>query len=220
MSHMAGDSCHRRDPGRLRPSRASAKVKLLAVVALSCIGVWQLGDGLFIHAKAIVAQAMLQHAWTRTVADAGVVQHKPWPWADHWPVARLRVPEHGVDQIVLAGASGASLAFGPGHVAGTASPGTAGTSVIGGHRDTHFRFLRDLEPGTEILVERPDGQTVRLETGPGTVVDGERAALDLSGGIPVLTLVTCWPFDSLVPGGPMRYLVAAVPTDRGQVVRR
>jgi sortase (surface protein transpeptidase) len=25
-----------------------------------------------------------------------------------------------------------------------------------------------------------------------------------------LTLITCWPFDAIVPGGPLRYVVRAV----------
>ena len=85
---------------------------------------------------------------------------KPWPWADTHPVARLIVPAHRVELLVLAGANGRTLAWGPGHVEGTAAPGDAGNAVVTAHRDTHFAFLRDLVPGDRIVVETPAG-TIR-----------------------------------------------------------
>ena len=66
------------------------------------------------------------------------------PGADMRPLARLRQPRLDVTQVVLDGASGRVLAFGPGHVTGSALPGVNGNIVISGHRDTHFRWLRDL----------------------------------------------------------------------------
>ena len=44
--------------------------------------------------------------------------HPPWRWADTSPIARLEVPRLGVRRVVLAGATGAVLAFGPGHIHG------------------------------------------------------------------------------------------------------
>ena len=52
----------------------------------------------------------------------------------------------------LAGVSGRTLAFGPGHVDGTPLPGDPGNSVLSGHRDTHFAFLRELRSGDILLV--------------------------------------------------------------------
>jgi sortase A len=72
-------------------------------------------------------------------------------------VARLRVLRLGVDEIVLAGGHGQAMAFGPGHLSRTAAPGQEGNVVLAGHRDTHFRFLRDLQPGDEILLEAAYG---------------------------------------------------------------
>src|SRR5512134_469774 len=116
---------------------SALRVLVLAGVA---IGLWQVGQGGWIYAKALLAQHMLQHAWARTLA--GEREVRPWPWADTWPVARLRVPVHGIDLIVLDGVSGRTLAFGPGHAGGSAPPGAPGTAIISGHRDTHFRFLQ------------------------------------------------------------------------------
>ena len=83
------------------------------LIALPLCGVWQLGLGAWIHAKAMLAQSLLETAWSETLRTGKEV--KPWPWADTWPVARLTVPRLGIRRIVLAGASGSSLAFGPGH---------------------------------------------------------------------------------------------------------
>ena len=125
---------------------------------------------------------------------------KPWPWADTWPVARLSVPRLGERWIVLAGASGRTLAFGPGHMDGTALPGERGNVVLAGHRDTQFATLRATALGDELVVETPahgssaTGSTVsKSSTSAAGGGDGRRR----DG----LTLVTCWPFGAIVPGG-------------------
>jgi sortase A len=180
---------------------------MVAAVALATAGLGLAGDGVYLRAKAILAQHLLSWAWAET--REGHTHAKPWPWADTWPVARLRVPSHGVDQIVLAGGSGSTLAFGPGLVAGTAFPGTAGVSVIGGHRDTHFRFLEILEPGDLIEIETPDGAVKRFRVAAAQVMHKDRARLPTTPGAAVLVLATCYPFDAIVPGGPLRYVVTA-----------
>ncbi len=185
----------------LRPRR------LWIVLPLLLFGAWQGGHGAFIHAKAILAQHLLRQAWART--QAGEAEARPWSWADTWPVARLRVERLGVDRIVLAGASGRTLAFAPGHVDGTPAPGAPGTSVIGGHRDTNFSFLRDLRPQDEIALETPDGAIRRYRVAGTRIVDHRRANIVLAGEASRLALVTCYPFDALRPGGPLRYVVEA-----------
>jgi sortase A len=180
------------------------------VVVLAAVGVWQLGHGAWIHAKAGLAQHLLQAAWVRTVAGESAV--KPWPWADTWPVARLRVPAHGIDLIVLDGVSGRTLAFAPGHATSSALPGTPGTAIVTGHRDTHFRFLERLRPGEEILVDTPGQPTAHFRVQEATVVDSRTAVIRRDGDGPAgLVLVTCYPFDALRPGGPLRYVFVAEP---------
>ena len=63
----------------------------------------------------------------------------------------------GVSAIVLAGASGEAMAWGPGHMAGTPRPGARGMAMIAAHRDTHFAFLEDVTPGDPITVANADG---------------------------------------------------------------
>ena len=86
-----------------------------------CLGFWQLGEGAYIPAKAWLAQELMQRAWERAVE--GSERPAPWPWADTWPVARLRALGGDIDLIVLAGGSGRTLAFGPGHLSASALPG-------------------------------------------------------------------------------------------------
>ncbi len=193
--------------GRLRRGRLR-RGRLWLVLPLLLFGGWQAGQGAFIYAKAALAQVLLRAAWAETLD--GKRQARPWPWADTWPVARLTVPRLGVDQIVLAGASGRTLAFGPGHVDGTPAPGALGNSVLGGHRDTHFAWLERLAPGDELYLDTSDGGRRRYRVAGSQVVDHRSARIALAAPVPRLTLVTCWPFDALRPGGPMRYVVEAV----------
>ena len=143
-----------------RALRRAGTLLLLAVAA------WHGGRAAWIAGKARLAQHLVRDAWGKTLAGAG--DAPPWPWADTHPVARLIVPGRGVDVFVLAGASGRTMAFGPGHLSGTPRPGEPGNSVVSGHRDTHFAFLRRLRDGDAIVVERRDGRRRRY------VVDGAR----------------------------------------------
>ena len=191
------------------PRLRAGRVQLALAVACAALAAWQLGAAGLILAKAALAQHLLESAWSRT--RAGERQAKPWPWADTWPVARLSVPAKGIDVVVLAGASGRTLAFGPGHLDGTALPGKPGVSVIGGHRDTHLAFLRDLAPGSEVAIERADGRRIAYRVAEARIADARTTAIDADAPGSRLALVTCYPFDAVVPGGPLRYVVFADP---------
>jgi len=180
---------------------------LLVALPLVVLGAWQLGGGLYIPAKAVLAQHLLDDAWEDTLDRGDEV--RPWPWADTWPVARITVPRIGVEHVVLAGASGSSLAFGPGHVDGTPRPNEPGNCVIGGHRDTHFAFLQHLHIGDEVALQAADGLERTYRVVGTRVVDHEDAGIELATTSPHVTLVTCYPFDAVAPGGPLRYVVTA-----------
>lgn len=179
----------------------------MALVALLIVGGWHWAHAGYIAAKAELAQVLIGKAWQRTLAGETAV--KPWPWADTWPVARLEAPQQGIDLYVLAGANGRTIAFGPGHVFGTAAPGTAGNSVIGGHRDTHLAFLKEAWVGERFVIERPDGQRVAYRVSDMRIVDKSAVQVMEQAGADRLTLVTCWPFDALKAGGADRYVVTA-----------
>jgi len=178
-----------------------------AIALLVAIGTWQLGWGVWIHVKAHLAQHLLQRAWAKTLAGEGDV--KPWPWADTWPVARLRAPSHGVDLIVLTGVSGRTLAFGPGHAAGSALPGDVGTAIVTGHRDTHFAFLARVRAGDVLVLEVPGRAPAVFRVSETAVVDARTAAVGRDETGSALVLLTCYPFDAVTAGGPLRYVVMA-----------
>jgi sortase A len=180
----------------------------VAIAVLVAVGTGELGHGVWIHLKARLAQHLLQRAWARTLAGERDV--KPWPWADTSPVARLTAPAHDVALIVLAGAGGRTLAFAPGHAAGSAVPGAAGTAVITGHRDTHFAFLARVRAGDTLVMELPGRAPVTFRVIETAVVDARTAAVVNDDAVSALVLVTCYPFDAVTAGGPLRYVVAAI----------
>ncbi len=164
------------------------------------------GSASYIAIKAHVAQWLIEDAWAETLVDGK--RHYPWPWADSWPVARLR--HANADLYVLAGAHGTALAFGPGHLDGSDLPGR-GHAVIGGHRDTHFSFLREIKIGAKLQLQTVDGHWQEYVITARDIVDTEATALYLSAQHNLLQLITCYPFDTLVPGGPLRLSVIAIP---------
>ena len=181
-------------------------IRRIAPLLLALAGFILFGQGATIHAKALLAQILLERAFTETIATGHPT--KPWSWADTWPVARIEVKRIGASAIVLAGSSGQALAFGPGHVELTPDAGERGVAVYAAHRDTHFRFLRNIAIGDEIDVTRSDGRLFRYRADATSVVRFDASGIDpLTNGYE-LVLSTCWPFDALTPG-PDRYLLHA-----------
>ncbi len=180
---------------------------VICIISLVGVGTPAFGHGLWIYGKAHVAQLLLHAAWERTRGTG--VPVKPWSWADTHPVARLIAPAHDADVLVLAGASGRTLAFGPGHLDGSAQPGDPGNAIITAHRDTHFRFLARVAQGDVLLIERADGGRRHFRVRAMYVADYREIALARDPAVPTLTLVTCYPFDALDAGGPLRYVVVA-----------
>ena len=165
-----------------------------------------LAVGLWIPFKALVAQELLELAWAESQARQS--EARPWPWADTWPVARLALPDLGQSMIVLDGAHGESLAFGPGQVLGNAAG--SGPAIIAGHRDTHFTGLRHLQAGSQLKLQTRSGNWYRYRVETIRVVDSRYEQID-TGQLAddTLLLVTCYPFDSLDSDGPLRYVVEA-----------
>jgi len=178
---------------------------LLAILGsvLLCAGGCLLTEQGWLAAKAGVAELLIERALRAHLRDGE--NHRPWSWADTHPIARLEVPRLNVRRRVLAGASGSSLAFGPGHVDGTAQPNRPGNCAVAGHRDSWFAFLEKLRIDDEIVVRARSGVRRYRVTDIAVHRDSDVGVLE-PGAETRLTLITCYPFDGL-RGSPWRYVV-------------
>jgi len=181
-----------------RPVAAALAAAALLSLAAAAQAAW-------IPLKAQLAQWLIARSWE--AAQAGGAAPPPWPWADTRPAAVLELPARGVRLFVLEGNSGRNLAFGPVFSDGTAR---GRDMVINGHRDTHFRFLEGLRPGDRIRLQR-GRETAWFEVARAEVADSRTQRLLIDPGLDRLSLVTCYPFDSPHAGGPLRYVVTALP---------
>ncbi|MGJ3255731.1 MAG: class GN sortase [Alcanivorax sp.] len=175
---------------------------LLALSLATLLGL--AGWASWLDGKAWLAQHLIAHAW-HTTLDQGAPQ-RPWPWADTWPVAQLTTPD-GQTLYVLESTSGEALAFGPGRLAG--GIGSDQALTLAGHRDTHFAFLETLNSGDPLIVEFTDGSQQHFQVTAQQVIDSQKQPLHIPGDTQELLLITCYPFDAITPGGPLRYVVTA-----------
>ena len=169
----------------------------------------QLSQAGYLLVKAELAQLFIADAWQQTLN--GKKKVKPWDWADTWPVARLQMSSRIIDEnlYVLAGANGSSLAFGPGHITGTTLPGGHGNIIIGGHRDTHFDFLAEIKLTDELRLQAPNGNWHHYRVDAINIRDIQTGPLLINPAAEQLQLISCYPFNALKAGGPLRYIVTA-----------
>lgn len=123
-------------------------------------------------------------------------------------VGRLEIPRLDLSVMVSEGTSPAVLRRGAGHLAATALPGGHGNVAIAAHRDRHFRPLKDIAPGDEVLLTTLDG-TFRYRVSSTEVVDPDDVQVLDPTDEPVLTLLTCYPF-YFVGNAPHRFVVRAL----------
>jgi sortase A len=181
----------------------------IAAVCLSlAAGLALVGEQGYLALKARYARHLIDGAYAAYMEDGR--PHRPWSWADMHPVARLEVPRLRVERTILSGASGASLAFGPGHIDGTARPNADGNAVMAGHRDSWFEFLGDVRLGERLWLETHESRLAYEVTSRSvrSTWEGQEVLASLPGRPRTLTLVTCWPLDELLPG-PDRLVVVA-----------
>jgi sortase A len=179
-------------------------------------GYWgehQRRDGLASFAQ---AQALAPVEWQRDPqADAAVPARMPSAAeaqaTQDAVIAVLRIPGIELEVPVYQGTTEHVLRRGAGLVEGTALPGSAGNVGIAAHRDTHFRGLKDVAIGDLIELGTPEKTEVYRITAMEVVGPGDVHVLDDTGE-PVLTLVTCYPFN-FVGSAPQRYIVRAAVAD-------
>ena len=187
------------------------KIPLYIGCVAILISLYAGSNAAWIIGKARIAQHMLKVSWNKSLVSG--LAEKPWPWADVQTIARLNIAAIDKSFIVLSDASGEAMAFGPGLVGGNPRQASNSTLAIGGHRDTHLRFLEDLPTGTIIDLQTIDQPNIRYKLIDKQIVDTRQHTLTISRQTPGLVLITCYPFNARQTGGPLRMIARAIRVD-------
>lgn len=161
-----------RSPARprrdIRPGEAEETLSVassaLGVVALVCA--WMLLQLLVLGGISEARSQTLLYTEYRTelaqaTAPTGALDFEGTPVAAGSPVAILKIPVLGLEQVVVSGTASGDLVNGPGHLRSTPLPGQAGISVVMGRASTYgapFGDLAKLPIGAPIQVQNAEGQ--------------------------------------------------------------
>lgn len=122
-------------------------------------------------------------------------------------LAVLHIPKIRLEAPIFEGTGDLTLNHGLGRIVGTAHVGESGNIGIAGHRDGFFRGLKDVGVGDAIEVKRLEGTDTYVVDEIKIVAPTQVEVLQ-SSSVPMLTLVTCYPF-YFVGSAPQRYIVTA-----------
>jgi sortase A len=211
---------------RVRPKPLQKLLLAVAADLLIFVGsggvlvwVWGISDG------ALYQYAQGVH-FAREVSDAGLLStSNPAPSPTGVPLAianflaprlarrdsqligRLEIPSVRLSVMVSEGVDDASLRKAAGHLPSSALPGDAGNFVLLGHRDTFFRPLRGIAQGDTVRV-RSRGEVFSYTVDSIRIESPELSWAVQETSAPMLTLITCFPFDYVGPA-PRRFVVQA-----------
>jgi sortase A len=160
-----------------------------------------------IELKARVAQTLLQHAWHKTIKTGE--NQRPWKSFDGVPVLRLMIPRHEVDQIVLSGTSGQALAFGTAFHEESNLPGKGKTTVLSSHRDSHGVYIKHLIKGDKIKLQDRFQKWHSYTIEDFGILNVETDSISAANDKEALLIITCYPFNGITSGTPLRYVVSA-----------
>lgn len=182
------------------------KVVSWIAVGILIIGIGLIANPLYMLAKAHFAQLLLANAWQRSQLEGG--HHKPWPWADTHPMAKLTINKDSF--IVLSGMTGRTMAFGPGWLQASAAPNKPGNTILSAHNDTHFAPLESLRVGDLLTLEGRDKVEVAYRVTEIHIVPATSDNWFESNDRRQLTLITCYPFEATPGPKTQRLLVTAL----------
>jgi len=198
--------------------------RLLAALLITA-GILTVGTGIYLASIARISQEQAGNDWENKVARNESIRKRPTPDAPEDQTAppqaepyredprshpgdvlgRISFPRLREQLFVFTGTD--SLHRGPAWLMESAIPGEIGNTVIAGHRDTHFRFLKDIRIGDRIQVES-GGATYWFTVKSTRIVSPRDLSPLRQGKSPQLTLITCYPFYYIGPA-PKRFIVRA-----------
>ena len=121
-------------------------------------------------------------------------------------LGKLEIPRLHISLDILDNDDPHSLSLSVGHIPGTSAIGSLGNAGIAGHRDTAFRPLREIRVGDRI--ETHTGQDAVYQVKSVQIVEPTDTRLLHESSSPLLTLVTCYPFN-YVGSAPHRFVIQA-----------
>ena len=158
-----------------------------------------------IEIKAKVAQYLLNNAWDKTIETGD--EYEPWPGFDGYPILKLSIPKFNLQQIVLSNTSGQSLAFGPSFHPETYLPKENKITAISSHRDSHGYYIRDLKINDFVILEDKEDNKFTYKVKNFKIINVEDKDLQFDKKNSQLLLITCYPFDAVISGTNLRYIV-------------
>jgi len=173
----------------------------------ACLALCLITHSAWLPIKAWLAHHLISHSWQQSQKSKRPIQ--PWPWADTSPIAKMTVARLGKELILLKGVDPTSLAFSAGVMHQYSKLTSTSPFVIAGHRDTHFRFLKDIIMQDIISLTDKNGINQLYQVQSMEIVDSEESAMLIDEQDPSLVLITCYPFDALQAGGSLRYVITA-----------
>jgi sortase A len=182
----------------------SRAIRLLSWLLLAG-GVFLLISGAREFLMPIIGQHEISEQWAAARAHPSLQPAAPQL---HGAFCRLLIPRLGMHYFVVQGTDAGALRIGPGHMEGSALPGQAGNCIIAGHRDTHFRALKDLRTGDDIILQTRTRE-YHYQVKHLSVVSPHDTEPLQNTRRAVLSLITCYPFYYVGPA-PERYVVRAV----------
>ena len=176
---------------------------LLGVAALMVATCWYLSGYLFQRRQ----ERLFDQARSRPERKGHVL---PTPPALPF---RLEIPRLQLSVMVLEGTGPSTLRLGAGHIPGTALPGQSGNVGIAAHRDTFFRSLRGIRRGDVVHIQT-SSEAYEYRVDSTAIVNPSDVWVLKPRGKPMLTLVTCYPFE-FVGHSPQRFVIWAVEQPTG-----
>jgi len=167
-------------------------VKRYIPLALVLLGGLLVSKSVYYYGKGALANVLLTRAWEKSKETKS--HHNPWSWADMHPVGRIEIESVGLSSVVLNTISGEALAFGPGHLSSTPKPGRPGNIVLAGHRDGHFRKLKNVQEGDLIKLESQFATQNYTVTEITPTAGNDIYWVDETE-TDCITLITCYPFN-------------------------
>ena len=143
----------------------------------------------------------------RASADADPGRRPPASIARGEPVGVLKITRIGLSGVVVEGDDEGVLGAAIGHLSDTPLPWEDGNSALAAHRDALFRPLKDVRSGDLLRLTTPYGDFDYRVRETLTVAPEDLWVLDPTP-VPMLTLISCYPFNYLGPA-PERFIVRA-----------